>query len=173
MVMELVGPVVSNLQRDVPRFPDETVGSIGIQLLDRIESMHKHGLTHGDLYRNNISPGRGEGKHTVFAIDFGQVRTNRPKKFDVKSVLCTIVGLLRISENCSHHADYSKDRSMLKKSPGPVSDLIKYVETLDSHSKIDYDRMRGYMERLIRGAGYEYKGEVIWPKEIMKSLEKY
>jgi tRNA A-37 threonylcarbamoyl transferase component Bud32 len=171
LVMDLVGPVVSNLQRQLPRFPPETVGTIGIQLIDRLEALHKHGLTHGDLYRNNMCPGIGEERNTIFAIDFGQVRTKRPKKFDVKSFLCTIVGLLKISENCSHHKDYRKDHGIVKKSPNPVSDLIKYVESLSSDSEIDYHKMRGFMKRLVQDAGHDYNGEVIWPKELEKLID--
>jgi serine/threonine protein kinase len=171
LVMELVGPVVSSLQRVLPRFPPETVGSIGIQLIDRIESMHKRGLVHGDLYRNNMSPGRGSNKDKIYAIDFGQVRTNRPKKFDVKSILCTVVGLLKIKENCSHYEDYSRDHGMTEKSPGPVRELTKYVESLSSDSKIDYEKMRGFMARLVKESGHTYKGEIIWPKELEKILD--
>jgi serine/threonine protein kinase len=171
LVMDLVGPVVSTLQRQLPRFPPETVGSIGIQLVDRLESLHKLGLTHGDLYRNNMCPGRGSDRDKIFAIDFGQARTKRAKKFDAKSVLCTVVGLLKINENCSHHADYRKDNGMMKKSPSPISDLIKYVESLSSDSRIDYDKMRECLDRLVHQSGHKYEGKVIWPKELFKLIE--
>ena len=171
LVMDLVGPVVSSLQRHMNRFPPETVGSIAIQLIDRIEALHKHGIVHGDLYRNNMSPGRGSNKTKMYAIDFGQVKTKRPKKFDVKSILCTIIGLLRIQENCSHDDDYSRDHRIVRGVPEPVAELIRYVESLSSDSRIDYDRMRKYMLRLIKDAGFEYKAEVIWPKEIVNLLD--
>ena len=171
LVMDLVGPVISSLQRQMPRFPLETVGSIGIQLIDRIEALHKHGIVHGDLYRNNMSPGKGLNKTKMFAIDFGQVKSKRSRKFDVKSVLCTILGLLKINENCSHDDDYSRDHRIVRGTPEPVAELVRYVESLSSDSKIDYDKMRKFLLRLIKDAGHEYKSEVIWPKELAKLLD--
>jgi serine/threonine protein kinase len=170
LVMELVGPVVSRLQRELYKFPPETVGSLGIQLIDRIEVMHKHGLVHGDFYRNNMSPGRGSSKNKIFAIDFGQVKSKRPQKFDVKSVMCTLVALLNIQEHCSHFDDFRKDKEILRKSPGPVGEFINYVESLSSSSKIDYEKMRSFMRKLVESSGHSYKGEIIWPKELLSII---
>jgi serine/threonine protein kinase len=166
LVMDLVGPVVSRLQRQLSRFPPETVGSLGIQLVDRLEAMHKQGIVHGDFYRNNMAIGRGKSSGTIFAIDFGQVGSKRPKKFDVKSVLCTVLGLLAVSENCSHDEDYSRNSKL--KIPSVVAELTKYVESLSSDSRIDYDKLRTYMRKLM--GKHEYKGQIVWPEELLSVL---
>ena len=166
LVMDLVGPVVSRLQRQLARFPPETVGSLGIQLVDRLEAMHKQGIVHGDFYRNNMAIGRGASNGKIFAIDFGQVGSKRSKKFDVKSVLCTVLGLLAVNENCSHDEDYSRNSKL--KIPTVVAELTKYVESLSSDSRIDYDKLRTYMQKLM--GKHEYKGQIIWPEELLSEL---
>lgn len=47
---------------------------IGIQLLKRLEALHKLGYVHGDIKPANIMFGRGKNKNTLYLIDFGLTR---------------------------------------------------------------------------------------------------
>mmetsp|Transcript_42829 Transcript_42829/g.50215 ORF Transcript_42829/g.50215 Transcript_42829/m.50215 type:complete len:189 (-) Transcript_42829:947-1513(-) len=44
---------------------------IGIQLLDRIRTLHTLGFVHGDIKPANIMFGRGNMKNTLYLIDYG------------------------------------------------------------------------------------------------------
>ena len=50
----------------------KTVTMIGIQLLQRLESIHKFGYVHRDLKPANIMIGRNKSdSHFIYLIDFG------------------------------------------------------------------------------------------------------
>lgn len=69
LVMDRCGPSLE----DVGKLSPEYVTVIGIQLVQRIRSMHERGFLHRDLKPQNILLGHKDGKHagSVFLVDFG------------------------------------------------------------------------------------------------------
>lgn len=166
LVLELVGPSLADLHknsRTMDPLPIDTIGSIAIQLIDRMESVHRRGFVHGDLFGNNVSPGIGENKGIVYAIDFGQATrirdpSARSKSFDAQSIVFTISNMLK----------HSRTRGILPE----VSDLVKHVQIAKERGDkfLDYNYMRELMESLMGRVGKKYTGKVIWPTEILRRL---
>ncbi|PFH38206.1 casein kinase I [Besnoitia besnoiti] len=59
------------------RFSVETVLHLGIQMLDRIEYIHKHHCIHRDIKPDNFLVGRGENANVIYLIDFGLAKKFR------------------------------------------------------------------------------------------------
>lgn len=186
-IMQLVGPVLSEIQKSklgsLREFPIATVGSVGIQMIDRVEAMHNRGMVHSDLYRNNIAPGVAAEVGVLYAIDFGQVcRLNSKDKckgkiFDLRSVAFTILGLLKRSFRYGDFQHFSEDRSrpslkqLVHGLPHEVYDIMKYVLSLAKDAdEVDYDLIRASLVKMIAKAGAEYNGSIIWPPEVVARL---
>jgi serine/threonine protein kinase len=179
IVMELVGPVVAATQRiyggGVSRaFPLETVGSLAIQMIDRMETMHTAGYVHGDLFKNNISPGRGRQYTLLYAIDFGQVSkissSGKAKSFDAKSTLFSVLSMLGVGDKYSDLHKYVDNPSQLKNVPKEVRELAEYISELEGDDDPDYDYMRSLMKHMVASEGLEYSGSIIWPKIVQEKI---
>jgi len=48
-----------------------TVLNIGIQVINRLEAIHKKGFVHRDIKAHNFVVGKGEKRGVVYIIDFG------------------------------------------------------------------------------------------------------
>ncbi|PHJ18680.1 casein kinase i [Cystoisospora suis] len=59
------------------RFSVETVLHLGIQMLERIEYIHKRHCIHRDVKPDNFLIGRGENASTIYLIDFGLAKKFR------------------------------------------------------------------------------------------------
>jgi len=72
IVMELLGPSLESIfkQRSL-RFSLKTVLMIAVQLMTRIERIHKAGILHRDLKPENLLIGRGKNQDIVYTVDFG------------------------------------------------------------------------------------------------------
>ena len=74
MVIELLGP---NLQEVFElcdyEFSLKTVLMIGFQLLDRIQTVHDHGLVYRDIKPDNFLLGKKNSKYSniIHIVDFG------------------------------------------------------------------------------------------------------
>eukprot|EP00915_Cephaloidophora_sp_WS-2016_P006476 GHVH01008753.1.p1 GENE.GHVH01008753.1~~GHVH01008753.1.p1 ORF type:complete len:591 (-),score=54.98 GHVH01008753.1:336-2108(-) len=79
LAMTLLGPSLHNLfeNRKVSRWTFNTVAPVGIQMLDRIEVLHKKGHIHRDIKPDNFLLGVGDKSHIVHMIDFGLAKTYR------------------------------------------------------------------------------------------------
>jgi len=72
MVMELCGPCIEDLFNYCLRsFSLKTVMMLGIQMLHRLEFIHKKGIIHRDIKPENFVFGLSEKGHVLQIIDFG------------------------------------------------------------------------------------------------------
>lgn len=72
MVMELCGPCIEDLFNYCLRsFSLKTVMMLGIQMLHRLEYIHKKGIIHRDIKPENFVFGLSEKGHVLQIIDFG------------------------------------------------------------------------------------------------------
>ncbi len=72
MVMELLGDSLEALYTKCGRkFSLKTILMLGIQLLDRIEHIHKCHYLHRDIKPDNFLMGRGTNRKILYAIDMG------------------------------------------------------------------------------------------------------
>ncbi|KEP65598.1 UNVERIFIED_CONTAM: casein kinase I [Hammondia hammondi] len=78
MVIDRLGHSLEDLFNLCKRnFSVETVLHLGIQMLDRIEYIHKHHCIHRDIKPDNFLVGRGENANVVYLIDFGLAKKFR------------------------------------------------------------------------------------------------
>jgi len=180
LVLELVGPSLSELHKNfkaMNSLPVETIGSIAIQLIERMEAVHKNGFVHGDLFGNNVSPGRGGSRGTLFAIDFGQTTSlrdpnARARSFDAHSIAFTLQNMFRNPVKSANSLFESNTRNGTNRLPHEMWELIKHVENAKSRGDkfLDYTYMRNLMEKMVNVAGAKYTGKINWPTEILRKI---
>ena len=72
MVLDILGPHLGNLFKFCEKqYSLKTVCMIGIQCIERMESLHEKGFIHRDVKPDNFLIGVGKKAGTVYLIDFG------------------------------------------------------------------------------------------------------
>lgn len=74
LIVELLGHSLEHVHIECG-FDIWAIRSIAVQMISRIESMHKNGYIHRDIKPDNFLVGRGSKKGTVFCIDYGLAKT--------------------------------------------------------------------------------------------------
>lgn len=62
------------------KFSVSTILQIGLQIVNRLEAIHKKGFVHRDIKANNFMVGKGEKNKIVYVIDFGLSKRYRDPK---------------------------------------------------------------------------------------------
>uniref|UniRef100_A0AC35G0R7 Protein kinase domain-containing protein n=1 Tax=Panagrolaimus sp. PS1159 TaxID=55785 RepID=A0AC35G0R7_9BILA len=71
LIMEHLGPSLSELLKERGgKFNVKTVTNIAIQLINRMEYVHDHGIVHKDIKPLNFVMGTGQNAQNVYIIDF-------------------------------------------------------------------------------------------------------
>lgn len=72
LIMEHLGPSLEELfEFTGKKFGLKTVLMIGLQILNRIETLHENGYIHRDIKPDNFLIGTGGNKNRMYMIDFG------------------------------------------------------------------------------------------------------
>ena len=82
MILEFLGPNLMELLKycENKKFSIITVSLLAIQMLNRIENLHKHNYIHRDIKPENFLIGTNEKSNIVYLIDFGlSKRFKNPK----------------------------------------------------------------------------------------------
>lgn len=70
MVMEMLGPSLEDLFNICGRkFSSKTIAMIGLQMIERIQSLHSTYYIHRDVKPDNICIGLGSNSKTLYLID--------------------------------------------------------------------------------------------------------
>ena len=78
---------------------------MGIQIITRLEQIHRKGFVHRDIKANNFMSGCGEERKTVYAIDFGLAKRFRDLKTGQHIAIKggkSLVGTARYASIASH-----------------------------------------------------------------------
>lgn len=81
MVIDLLESSLEDLfQSNGRKFSVSTVLQIGIQIIQRLEAIHRKGFLHRDIKANNFMIGKEEKRNVVYIIDFGLAKRYRDPK---------------------------------------------------------------------------------------------
>lgn len=173
IVSNLLGPSIESIRSWGGRPRDlslATVGSIGLQLVDRIEFLHSRGFVHLDLYPNNFGVDAGSsGKAQLMLFDFGEAKryidsaADKTRQFDVRALSHSLLQLLRPGTPFGDYKHYQDSRLTLDQLcaglPRAVLRLFRYShEQLGLNENPDYE----FMRTLLRELAPEYSGVLIW-----------
>ena len=151
--------------------PIESIGSIGLQMLDRIEVLHGIGFVHLDMYPNNIARGFGRDSNKLFLIDFGETRSydaqspdGQTRRADIRSLSHSLYQMLVPG---TPHGDYkhfedARPRISLEELcrglPRPIFELFRYSHSvLGVDETPNYDYLRSLLHQLVPG----YTGSLV------------
>lgn len=115
MVIDLLDSSLEDLfQANGRRFSISTVLQIGIQIIQRLEAMHRKGFIHRDIKANNFMTGKEDKQNVVYIIDFGLAKRFRENKTGNHIPFKegkTLVGTARYASIASHmgHEQGRKD----------------------------------------------------------------
>lgn len=106
MVIDLLEQSLEDLfQVHHRKFSLSTVYHVGLQIINRLEAIHRKGFVHRDLKANNFMIGRGEKRNIVYIIDFGLAKRYRDNKTGQHIPLKegkSLVGTARYASIASH-----------------------------------------------------------------------
>jgi serine/threonine protein kinase len=88
------------------KFTVPTMINIGIQLITRLEQIHRKGFVHRDIKANNFMIGKGEKAKTVYVIDFGLAKRYKDIKTNqhiAEKGGKSLVGTARYASIASHN----------------------------------------------------------------------
>ena len=106
MVIDLLEMSLEELlQAHSKKFSLSTVFQIGIQIIKRLEGLHRKGFLHRDIKANNFMIGKNESRSTVFIIDFGLVKKYKDSKTGLHIPFKagkSLVGTARYASIASH-----------------------------------------------------------------------
>ena len=146
LVMDLLGPNIHKKYEACRlKFSTKDFVQIGVQMLERLESVHEQCYIHRDIKPENFTLGIGPGKDTVYLIDFGLAK----KYCDMKT---------------KQHVPYRENKSM--------TGTARYA-SVNAHLGLEQSR-RDDLEALMYMLVYFLKGELPWQNIKTKTKnEKY
>lgn len=81
MVIDLLESSLEDLfEANQRKFSISTVFQIGIQIINRLEAIHRKGFVHRDIKANNFMVGKGDKRNIVYIIDFGLAKRYKDPK---------------------------------------------------------------------------------------------
>jgi casein kinase 1 len=87
------------------KFSLTTTMNIGIQIISRLEMIHRKGFVHRDIKANNFMVGKGEKCKIVYVIDFGLAKRYKDLKTGQHIAIKggkSLVGTARYASIASH-----------------------------------------------------------------------
>jgi serine/threonine protein kinase len=165
IVQTRLGLTVMEMERLRGPFSVPTIGSIALQMLERIEELHSVGYVHLDLYPNNVAFELPDTKN-IYLIDFGEALklSNSPiktRRFDLRSLSHSVLRLLipnTIYGDYNHYVDAKISlEDMCATLPDAILRLFKYThETLGNDDEPDYQ----YIQSLLLELNPNYHGTI-------------
>eukprot|EP01130_Rhizamoeba_saxonica_P004604 TRINITY_DN1875_c1_g1_i2.p1 TRINITY_DN1875_c1_g1~~TRINITY_DN1875_c1_g1_i2.p1 ORF type:complete len:278 (-),score=58.68 TRINITY_DN1875_c1_g1_i2:130-963(-) len=144
LVMDMLGESLSDLfYSNGKKFSLKTVCMLAIQMIERLEIVHKYGIIHRDIKPGNFVMGLGEDLSVVSLLDFG---------------LCSYF----IQKENGKHVKYNSNANF--------RGTHRYA-SINAHKKIEQSR-RDDIEALAYVLIYFMKGELPWQNLRVKRKER-
>lgn len=87
------------------KLPLSTVLAVGVQIITRLEQIHRKGFVHRDIKANNFTIGRQDKARVVYIIDFGLAKKYKDLKTGQHIAVKggkSLVGTARYASIASH-----------------------------------------------------------------------
>ena len=184
IIMELLGPNLHSLWKECgSKFSLKTTMMVGVQVLDRLRTLHECGLVHRDIKPQNFVLGLGPQSHTIKMIDYGL--SNRYLNRDGRHMYCRRglqpLGTLRyMSANC-HMGKEPSRRDDLESMSYMLVEF--YQSTLPWHESRDFFGFKikppqqwvepedlAILVQYTRTLAFEKKPDYLLMKNIMQNL---
>ena len=143
MVIDLLGPSLTEVVRKRGKFSLHTVLKIGIQMIDILQGIHEKGMVHRDIKPDNFLIHSISEFDQIFIIDFGLCKTY-------------------VNQDTNEHIDMRKSKSFIG-TPNFAS--------VNSHQCLELSR-RDDLESLGYTLLFLYFGELPWNSKIITSREE-
>lgn len=171
LVMSYAGPSILSVRRigggRSRPFSVPSAASIAVQLIDRLETLHRLGFVHLDAYPNNLAVGEGPEEGNLVLLDFGETRPWNelfPRILDIQSLSHTVLQLLvpHTPFGDFKHWDGHRPRVTLEEMcrglPRQVLELFRYSHIhLAPDAEPDYAMLRRLMLQLVPS----YRGNLV------------
>jgi tRNA A-37 threonylcarbamoyl transferase component Bud32 len=153
IVMGLLGKSISELRIDehgrTMTLGPNVVGAVGLQMIDRMQTLHSMGVVHLDLYHYNCALDNGQ----LVLFDFGKARKiekDSTPRVDVRSVAHSMLRLLDPRTPYKTSIDGAASLADVCVNAHPsVLKLFQYAyEELGKRDAVNYDRIRDVMREL-------------------------
>ena len=159
--------------------PHHVVGSIALQMIDRLETLHSRGFVHLDMYPNNLAIGYGtpQQTRTLYLFDFGEsvrytdevgfhlMGMEKTRQFDIRSLAHSVLQLLVPGTPYGEYKRYIENphrpslRALCEGLPNAVQRLLEYSHSgLGKYDTPAYEFMRSLMHQLAP----QYQGLLLW-----------
>jgi hypothetical protein len=171
--MERVGINLQSLRMsNRGQWPSETLGSIGVALIDAVDKLHNnYHVIHKDLHLGNVCLGDNQTSDKLYIIDFGEMKelqtdiagtTEFYKLEEVRQVVLSIRFLFDGDDRyyVTKRYTYKKDDACKPQVPSALCDALEYVFTLPSDSPdLDYQIVR---KKFVELAGGNDSNKILW-----------
>lgn len=148
---------------DLPR---DTIGSIGLQMVERLEVLHSLGFVHMDMYPNNVAVSQTNANELVL-FDFGEAKpyggAGPSRMSDIQSLSHSVLQLLKPGTRYGDYKHYQDAgislETLCEGLPVSVLNLFKYShETLGRSDAPNYE----YIRSILMDLSPLYAGKLIW-----------
>jgi len=176
IIMELLGPDIDNVRRKL-NFSLKTLIQIGVQMLDRIEMVHSHGIIHGDCHLGNFALGSltqsPEIRNVIRILDF-----NRSFPYECTDPLCGhrrkgvhISKGMRSSRADDVGLMFQELYYLLDPDIGEVFKAVSdHAERVPFHEKPDYDYYRSMLYKRFYDQGFVNDNLYDWDDKLDKLM---
>lgn len=186
IAMEMLGLDFHKLRSKVDgKWSDETIASIGIQLVSAMEQLHiVHSLVHTDLHFGNVATKRKDLSQLVsdqlIVFDYGDMHAavsdakNSREGYireDMKQAVLSLRYLFDGNDRfyVAKRYSYKKDE-VCANIPAKLCEAIDYVFSTDPNELIDHARVRQSLVDMLSESGKSYDSKIIWSDSILASF---
>ena len=169
MLMELLGSSLDEMHHSMGVLHPQTIGSLGIQAIDRFCELHSMGIIQNDTFKTNsasllrVRIGVSQDMNQLFLLHFSHMRRFEPWNSPAapKEDLLPFAKVLLSLSHPPGLFDYENPAACDDVQYKNLYELLEMTNRIQTHAP-NYRAMRRLMEDMVVGAGFEYRGRLIY-----------
>ena len=150
IVMEQLGRSLRTILGESNGLSPSIAGAIGLQLIDRMQTLHDLGISHNDLYPFNMNMGMNGDQFQLFLIDYGRAEPLKDNgQGDAQALVHSVLQIM--NPRTIHERSIKKHASLAEVCQGlppAMEQLFRTVYKNTKKGRPDYDAMRSVMRQL-------------------------